>query len=121
MKKEKKKSNFMRLMAFADKRKFLMFVAAVGSFVSALIALIPLIYIFFIIRDVINVAPNFAEAVNIVHYAKMAVLFSIIAMLAYFGSLMCSHLVAFRISSKMFFDTRRIKKIPLTEALKDVD
>ncbi len=100
-KSKKKPSNFKRLLTFAGKKKILMYLAAIGSFVSALMALLPLIYIFFIIRDVIEYAPNFAEATMIMHYAKMAVLFAILSMLVYFGALMCSHLTAFTIGSNI--------------------
>ncbi len=97
--KMKVKSDFKRLTEFAGKRKILIYFSVIGSFLSALVALLPLIYIFFIIRDVINVAPNFEEATMIGHYAKMAVLFSVVTMIVYFGALMCSHLAAFRIGS----------------------
>jgi len=38
---------------------------------SALVALVPFVYIWKILRDVLNAAPNYAQAVNIPHYGWM--------------------------------------------------
>ena len=41
-------------------------------------ALVPFVYIWKILRDVLNAAPNYAQAVNIPHYGWMAVLFAVL-------------------------------------------
>ena len=48
------------------------------SAISALVALVPFVYIWKILRDVLNAAPNYAQAVNIPHYGWMAVLFAVL-------------------------------------------
>ena len=82
--------------------------------VSALIALVPFWYIWRILKEVIEVAPNFGEAVNITHYGWMAVLFAVAAVLVYITGLMCSHMAAFRIATNMRIEmTEHISKLPL--------
>lgn len=59
---------------------------------SALIALVPFWYIWRILKEVIEVAPNFGEAVNITHYGWMAVLFAVAAVLVYItGAYVLAH------------------------------
>ena len=65
------------------------------SAASALVALVPFVYIWKILRDVLNAAPNYEQAVNIPHYGWMAVLFAVLSYLVYIAALMCSHLLAF--------------------------
>ena len=51
-------------------------------------ALVPFVYIWKILRDVLNAAPNYAQAVNIPHYGWMAVLFAVLSYLIYIAALM---------------------------------
>ena len=112
--KQKKPSGFARLMQYAGRRKYLTYLSFVLSFVSSLVALIPLLYIFFIIKEVIEVAPDFAKAVSIVHNGIVAVVFSLAAILIYFAALMCSHLSAFRIGSNIKRELlKHIVKLPI--------
>ncbi|MBR1731987.1 MAG: ABC transporter ATP-binding protein, partial [Ruminococcus sp.] len=114
MKKDKKPSPFSRLMEYAGNYKILTYLSWILSFISALTALVPLVYIFFIIREVIEVAPDFSKAASIVHNGVMAVVFSAVALLIYFGGLMCSHISAFRIGSNIKRELLRyITKLPL--------
>ena len=50
----------------------------------------PFVYIWKILRDVLNAAPDYAQAVNIPHYGWMAVLFAVLSYLIYIAALMCS-------------------------------
>ncbi len=97
----KKQSDLSRLMGYAGKHKILTYTSWVLSAVSALVSLVPFVYIWMIIRDVLAVAPNYSEATNIVHYGVMAVVFAIAAFLIYIGALMCSHLSAFRVATNL--------------------
>lgn len=99
--KTKKKSVFNILMSYSGKYKILTYLSLVLSAMSGILSLIPFVYIWFIIRDVIQVSPNFNEATNIAFYGWMAVLFALLSMLVYFGGLMCSHISAFRIAGNM--------------------
>ena len=114
MKKENKPSAFSRLMEYAGSYKILTYMSWILSFLSALTALLPLVYIFFIIREVLEVAPDFSRATSIVHNGVMAVVFSAAALLINFGALMCSHVSAFRIGSNIKRSLlRHITKLPL--------
>ena len=97
----KKQSNFSRLMGYAGGHRIFTYASLVLSAVSALIALIPFLYIWMILRDVLAVAPDYAQAVNIPHYGWMAVLFAVLSYLIYVGALLCSHLSAFRVATNL--------------------
>ena len=110
----KKQSDLSRLMGYAGKHKYLTYASWGLSAISALVALVPFVYIWMIIRDVLKVAPNYSEAANIVHYGVMAVVFAIAAFLIYIGALMCSHLSAFRVATNLRLElTEHIAKLPL--------
>ncbi len=98
---DKKQSNLSRLLSYAGGRKYLTLLSLLLSAVSAVLALFPFVFIFFIIREVIEVAPDFARATQIVHNGRMAVLFAVLSILVYFCGLMCSHLSAFRIAANI--------------------
>ena len=101
-------------MEYAGGYKILTYLSWILSFLSALTALLPLVYIFFIIREVLEVAPDFTRATSIVHNGIMAVVFSAAALLINFGALMCSHVSAFRIGSNIKRSLlRHITKLPL--------
>jgi len=98
---EKKQHVLKPLLAYAGRRKVLTYLSMVISALSQLLALVPFICIWFILRDVIAVAPDFASATRIGFYGWMAVAFAVASILVYFCALMCSHLTAFRIASNM--------------------
>ena len=74
----KKQSDLSRLMGYAGNYRYFTYASWVLSAVSALVALVPFVYIWKILRDVLNAAPNYAQAVNIPHYGWMAVLFAML-------------------------------------------
>ena len=97
----KKQSDLSRLMGYAGNYRYFTYASWVLSAVSALVALVPFVYIWNILRDVLNAAPNYAQAVNIPHYGWMAVLFAVLSYLIYIAALMCSHLSAFRVATNL--------------------
>ena len=97
----KKRSDFSRLMGYAGGHRVFTYASLVLSAVSALMALIPFLYIWMILRDVLAVAPDYAQAVSIPHYGWMAVLFAVLSYLIYIAALMCSHLSAFRVATNL--------------------
>ena len=97
----KKQSDFSRLMGYAGRYRVFTYASWVLSAISALTALVPFLYIWKILRDVLNAAPNYAQAVNIPHYGWMAVLFAVLSYLIYVAALMCSHLSAFRVATNL--------------------
>ena len=110
----KKQSNLDRLLGYAGKYRLLTYLSWILSTVSALIALLPFWYIWRILREVIETAPRYAQAVHVTHYGWMAVLFAVLAVLIYIAGLMCSHLSAFRIATNLRLSmTEHIATLPL--------
>ena len=97
----KKQSDLSRLMGYAGNYRYFTYASWVLSAVSALVALVPFVYIWKILRDVLNAAPDYAQAVNIPHYGWMAVGFAVLSYLIYIAALMCSHLSAFRVATNL--------------------
>ena len=64
----KKRSDLSRLMEYAGGHRVFTYVSWVLSALSALVALVPFLYIWMILRDVLNAAPDYSRAVNIPHY-----------------------------------------------------
>lgn len=110
----KKQSNLSRLMSYAGRHKYLTYASWVLSAVSALAALVPFWYIWKIIKEVLNVSPDFGAAQNLPHYGIMAVVFAVLSFLIYICALLCSHFSAFRIATNMRLEiTEFIAKLPL--------
>ena len=97
----KKQSDLSRLMGYAGNYRYFTYASWVLSAVSALVALVPFVYIWKILWDVLNAAPDYAQAVNIPHYGWMAVLFAVLSYLIYIAALLCSHLSAFRVATNL--------------------
>ena len=96
-----KQSAMKELMFYAGNRKWLTYSSLVFSGISAVFALMPFIYIWFMIRDVLEVAPDYSQATNLAYYGWMAVLFAALSILVYIAALMCSHISAFRVASNI--------------------
>ena len=110
----KKQSNLSRLLQIAGNHKYLIYASWVLSAISAFIALVPFYYIWKVIQEVLEVAPDFSLAQNLTHNGWMAVLFSVITVLVYIAGLMCSHKGAFRIATNLRLQTmEHIVKLPL--------
>ncbi len=112
--KEKKRNSFSVLMHYAGSNKYFSYAAIVLAVISAWIALIPFYDIWRIIKEVLEVRPNFSEAVNISRYGWQAVGFALLGMVFYIAALMCSHKAAFRVQANMRIDMmKHIMKLPL--------
>ena len=110
----KKQSDLSRLMGYAGNYRYFTYASWVLSAVSALVALVPFVYIWKVLRDVLNAAPDYAQAVNIPHYGWMAVLFAVLAYLIYIAALMCSHLSAFRVATNLRLEvSEHLATLPL--------
>ena len=110
----KKKSDLSRLMDYAGSYRYFTYASWVLAAASALLALVPFLHIWRIIRDVLEVAPNYGEAVNIPHYGWMAVLFAIVSYLVYICALLCSHMSAFRVATNLRLEAvEHLAKLPL--------
>lgn len=110
----KMQSNLSRLMGYAGKYRILTYLSWMLSAASALLALVSFWYIWRILKEVIEVAPHYENAVSVTHDGWMAVAFATTAVLIYITGLMCSHLAAFRIATNLRLAmTRHIATLPL--------
>lgn len=89
------------LMMYAGKHRVLTYLSLMFSAISSVLALVPFIFIWSIIKEAIEVMPNFENATNMVHNGWMAVYFSVASLLVYFLGLLCSHKSAFRIAANI--------------------
>ena len=114
--KEKKESNFSRLMDYAENYRYFTYISLVLSAVSSVLALLPFYYIWKIIKEVLDVMPNFENATGIVKNGVTAVVFAALSMLIYIVALMCSHTSAFRVQANMRKQMmHKIIQLPLGE------
>lgn len=112
--KEKKQSAFSRLMGIAGGHKYFTYASCVLANLSAWIALIPFYDIWRIMKEILEVRPDFADATHIKTYGWQAVGFALFAMVVYIAALMCSHIAAFRVQANMRTAMmEHIMKLPL--------
>ena len=100
----KKQSSLARLFAYAGNYKYLTILSWILSVISAWIALVPFYYIWKIIREVLNTAPEYSQVEHLSSYGWSAVLSALLSMVIYIGALMCSHIAAFRVQANMRYD-----------------
>lgn len=89
------------LMQYAGKHKVVTYIGLILGGISAILALIPFVYIWFIIKEAIEIMPNFENATNMVHNGWMAVIFELASMIIYFAGLMCTHKTAFKVAAEI--------------------
>ena len=77
----KKQSNLSRLLTIAGSYRYLTYASWILSAISALIALVPYYFIWQVMREVLEVAPDFSRAQNLTYNGWMAVMFAVIAVL----------------------------------------
>lgn len=112
--KQKKKSSLSALMRYAGGHKRFTYISLALAAISAWIALIPFYDIWRIIKEILEVRPNFSEAVNISRYGWEAVGFALLSLFIYIVALMCSHKAAFRVQANMRVAMmEHIMKLPL--------
>ena len=111
---KKKKGGVGYLLRFAGGRKVLTYAGMALSAVSQLLGFGPYVCIWLVARDLIEVAPNWSDAVNIATYGWWAVGFAAASIIVYFAALMCTHLAAFRCASNIRKQTtEHLMKLPL--------
>ena len=96
-----KESSMSKLFAYAGSYKYLTIASWILSAVSALIALLPFYYIWRIMQEVVNAAPDYENAKNLSGLGWSAVGFAVLAMVIYIGALFCSHIAAFHVQANM--------------------
>ena len=109
-----KKNAIVELLGFAGKRRALAYAGCVLSVVNAVLTVMPLVCVWFVVRDLISVFPNWGEASSAALWAVLAVVFAVLSIVVYFGALMASHLAAFRIAANMRKAmVRHVARIPM--------
>ena len=94
-------SNLSRLLEIAGSHKSLIY-AFVGAFSDQRLHRFgAFYYIWKVLQEVLEVAPDFGRAQHLAYNGWMAVLFSVIAVLVYIAGLMCSQKGAFRIATNL--------------------
>ncbi len=113
-KKDRSPSAFGRLMEYAGRFRSLTYISLILSALSSVLALLPFVCIWRIIREVLEVQPDFSKAAGIVRNGWMAVLFAVLAWLVYVSALVCSHGSAFRTAANMKKTLmRHIARLPI--------
>ncbi len=111
---KKQKPLLKRLYSFADGHKHLTNLGMILSGVSAVMTLLPIIFIWRGVSEIIALYPNVTLSGNIVTNAWLAVGSAIGAMLIYLIALMCTHIAAYRIAKNMRKAAlNHIMKLPL--------
>ena len=101
-------------MQYAGGHRYLTYSSWILSVLSALLALVPFVYIWMIIREVLNAALDYGSAQRLTFYGWMAVAFAVLSVIVYISALMCSHISAFRVAANMRRDCmRHIVKLPI--------
>lgn len=90
-----------QLFEYAGKHKYLTLLSLFFSAMSAIILLLPFIYIWKVIEEIIRIYPDFTLPNLAIQYGWKAFLTAVVGILLYVISLLCSHLAAFRIASNM--------------------
>ena len=98
---EKKQNNLSVLLGYAGTYKGLTFAGMALSALAMVLGMLPYVCIWLVLRDLISVAPDWGNAVNISKYAWMAFWSAFAGIVVYFCSLMCTHLAAFRTASNI--------------------
>lgn len=110
----KKENQLLHLLNFSGNYKYFTIIGCLLSAISAVVGLIPFIYIWKLIEEIIITMPNFTSAENLVQYGWKALEYSILSILIYFVGLMCTHISAFRNERNMKIQTmNHIVTLPL--------
>ena len=90
-----------KLFAYAGKYKYLTILSIIFSVISAVMLLMPFIWIWKVIDVILDVYPNYGQSEAAIQYGYYALICAVIGILLYVAGLLCSHLAAFRIASNM--------------------
>lgn len=98
---QKKQNALAALLEYTETHKWLTFLGLGLSAISMLCSVIPYLCIWLVIRDLIAVAPDWAQAQSVTRYGWIAFAFAVGGILVYFLGLICTHLAAFRTAANI--------------------
>lgn len=101
MAEDKGRGTVSQLLEFAGERRGLTIVGCVLSAVAMAVNMVPYVCVWLVVRDLVIVAPNWAEATGIARYGWAAFGFAVLGIVVYFAALMCTHLAAFRTATNI--------------------
>lgn len=111
---EKKTPVLKRLFVYAGNHKYFTILGMALSGISAIISLLPILFIWNAVREIFATYPNVTMSDTIVQNAWLAVISTLASMFIYFAGLMCTHVAAFRIAKNMRFAAiSHLMKLPL--------
>lgn len=102
-----------RMLDYAGRRKALAVAGCLLSALNAVLAIAPLVCIWFVLRDLVSVAPDWGAASGVAKWGWLAFAFAAAGVVVYFCALVCTHLAAFRAAANM----RRLCLIQLDASL----
>ena len=91
----------MQLLRFAGSRRWLAFAGSALAAVNGILTVVPLVLVWFVLRDFVAVAPHFEEATDATLWAWLAFGAAVLGALCYFAGLMLTHTAAFRVAANM--------------------
>lgn len=98
---QKKQNALAALLEYTGTHKWLTFLGLGLSAISMLCSVVPYLCIWLVIRDLIAVAPDWAQAQSVTRYGWIAFAFAVGGILVYFLGLICTHLAAFRTAANI--------------------
>ena len=116
MKEKKAKNGMSRFFELATDHKRLLAVSGVLAALAAIASFVPYVAVYYIIRDVISVYPEFKKLniESVLGYGIIAVIGIASDVILFFSSSICAHLAAFGTQYKLkTILTEHIAKIPL--------
>lgn len=112
--KKREPNAVLQLLQFAGSRRPLAYVGSALAAVNGVLTIVPLVFVWFVLRDFVAVAPNYGEATDAVLWAWLAFGCAVLGALCYFAGLMLTHTAAFRVAATMRKEClAHIAKVPL--------
>ena len=98
---DRKEGTIGALMRYAGGYKWLTVVGCALSALAMVANMVPYVCVWLVIRDLVEVAPDWGQATEIGTYGWAAFAFAVLGIVLYFAGLMCTHLAAFRTASNI--------------------
>lgn len=89
------------LFTYAGKHKYLTILSLLLSSNSAILLIMPFIWIWKVVQVLLEVYPDYTQIESATQYGLYALYFALAGIIVYVIGLLCSHLAAFRIASNM--------------------
>lgn len=111
---EKTANPVLALLKFAGSRQWLAYLGSFLAAINGVLTVVPLVLVWFVLRDLVAVAPDWELASDASLWAWLAFGVAIAGMVCYFAGLMLTHTAAFRVAANMRKQClAHIAKVPL--------